>query len=112
MVVPADPALAPQPFQLDDELAAEEPKTRQAVDLLDRLDVTGKAVQVDVSPAANLSLAVRNLAGVQMTSILYCPSASLYPSTTSQYCSPGMSPCSPGARRTVGQVGGPWQTGI
>ena len=51
-----------------DELAAEEPKTRQAVDLLDRLDVTGKAVLVDVSPDANLSLAVRNLAGVQMTS--------------------------------------------
>lgn len=51
-----------------DQLAVDEPRTRQAADLLGRLDVTGKTVLVDVSPDSNLSLAVRNLTGVRMSS--------------------------------------------
>ncbi len=51
-----------------DQLAVDEPRTRQAAELLDRLDVTGKTVLVDVSPDANLSLAVRNLTGVRISS--------------------------------------------
>ena len=51
-----------------DQLAVEEPRTRHAAELLQRLDVTGKALLVDVSPDSNLSLAVRNISGVRMLS--------------------------------------------
>ena len=51
-----------------ESLALDEPKTREAAGLLDRLEVTGKAVLVDVSPDTNLSFAVRNLAGVRVSS--------------------------------------------
>jgi large subunit ribosomal protein L4 len=51
-----------------DQLAVDEPRTRQAAELLGRLDLTGKTVLVDVSPDSNLSLAVRNLTGVRMSS--------------------------------------------
>ena len=51
-----------------DELAVEKPRTRHAVELLGRLDVAGKTLLVDVSPDSNLSLAVRNIKGVLMSS--------------------------------------------
>ncbi len=51
-----------------DQLSAEEPRTRHAAELLNRLDLTGKALLVDVKPDANLSLAVRNISGIQMSS--------------------------------------------
>ena len=51
-----------------DQLAVEEPRTRHAAELLQRLDVTGKTLLVDVSPDSNLSLAVRNISGVRMLS--------------------------------------------
>lgn len=46
--------------------AVAEPKTRLAVELLDGLGVTGKALLVDVAPDANLVRAVRNLPGVRV----------------------------------------------
>ena len=51
-----------------DQLAVEEPRTRQAAELLQRLGVTGKTLFVDVKPDSNLSLAVRNISGVRMSS--------------------------------------------
>ena len=51
-----------------DELAVAEPRTRQAAELLGRLDVLGKTLLVDVHPDSNLSLAVRNITGVRMSS--------------------------------------------
>ncbi len=51
-----------------DELAVEEPRTRHAAELLERLDVVGKTLLVDVNPDSNLSLAVRNITGVRMLS--------------------------------------------
>ena len=51
-----------------DQLAVEEPRTRQAAELLQRIDVTGKTLLVDVNPDSNLSLAVRNINGVRMLS--------------------------------------------
>ncbi len=49
-----------------DRLGVDEPRTRLAVELLDRLDVASKALLVDVRPDANLALAVRNIAGVRL----------------------------------------------
>ncbi len=46
--------------------AVAEPKTRLAVELLDGLGVTGKALLVDVAPDANLVRSVRNLPGVRV----------------------------------------------
>lgn len=43
-----------------------EPKTRLAVELLDNLGVTGKALLVDADPDTNLERAVRNLPGVRL----------------------------------------------
>ncbi len=51
-----------------DALAVSEAKTRQAVDLLDRLDLDGKVLLVDVQPDQKLSLAVRNIGGVRFSS--------------------------------------------
>ena len=48
-----------------EQLAIDEPRTRLAVELLDRLDVTVKALLVDVRPDAKLLLAVRNVGDVQ-----------------------------------------------
>ena len=53
---------------LEDQLALEEPRTRHAAELLQRLDVTGKTLLVDVHPDSNLSLAVQNISGVRMSS--------------------------------------------
>ena len=51
-----------------DQLSAEEPRTRHAAELLNRLDLPGKALLVDVKLDANLSLAVRNISGIRMAS--------------------------------------------
>ena len=48
------------------EFVIDEPKTRLAVELLDRLGVTGKALLVDVSPTINLERAVSNLPDVRL----------------------------------------------
>ena len=48
-----------------DQLAVDEPRTRHAAELLDRLDVTVKALLVDVHPDSKLLLAVRNIGAVQ-----------------------------------------------
>ena len=49
-----------------DRLVVDEPRTRLAVELLDRLDVPSKALLVDVRPDANLALAVRNIGDVRL----------------------------------------------
>lgn len=49
-----------------DQLAVDEPRTRHAAELLDRLDVTVKALLVDVQPDSKLLLAVRNIGAVQL----------------------------------------------
>ena len=49
-----------------DELSLTEPRTKHAVELLAELNVTGKAVLVDVSPSENLERAARNLQGIQV----------------------------------------------
>lgn len=46
--------------------AIAEPRTRLAVELLDGLGVTGKALLVDVAPDGNLERAVSNLPGVRV----------------------------------------------
>ena len=51
-----------------EQLSVEEPRTRHGAELLQRLDVTGKSLLVDVNPDSNLSLAVRNISGVRMSS--------------------------------------------
>ena len=51
-----------------ERLALEEPRTRHAVELLGRLDLGGKTLLVDVNPDLNLSLAVRNLTEVKVSS--------------------------------------------
>ncbi len=51
-----------------DTLAVEEPRTRHATELLGRLDMVGKTLLVDVKPDSNLSLAVRNIQGIRMSS--------------------------------------------
>lgn len=51
-----------------DQLSAEEPRTRHAAELLNRLDLPGKALLVDVKLDVNLSLAVRNISGIRMSS--------------------------------------------
>jgi len=51
-----------------DQLSAEEPRTRHAAELLNRLDLPGKALLVDVKLDANLSLAVRNISGIRISS--------------------------------------------
>ena len=51
-----------------DRLAVEEPRTRHAAELLRRLDAMGKTLLVDVHPDSNLSLAVRNITGVRISS--------------------------------------------
>lgn len=48
------------------EFTIDEPKTRLAVELLDRLGVTGKALLVDVSPGNALERAVSNLPDVRL----------------------------------------------
>ena len=48
------------------EFVIDEPKTRLAAELLDRLGVTGKALLVDVSPGVNLERAVSNLPDVSL----------------------------------------------
>tara|TARA_B100001179_G_C18414214_1_gene327309 strand:- start:265 stop:522 length:258 start_codon:yes stop_codon:yes gene_type:complete len=47
-------------------LAVVEPKTRKAVELLDGLGVSGKALLIDVHPDENLLRASNNLRGVQV----------------------------------------------
>jgi len=49
-----------------DQLGVDEMRTRQAAELLERLDVAPKAVLVDVQPDAKLALAVRNITGVHL----------------------------------------------
>ncbi|MEE2636648.1 MAG: 50S ribosomal protein L4 [Acidobacteriota bacterium] len=49
-----------------DQLGVDEARTRQAAELLERLEVAHKAVLVDVQPDAKLALAVRNITGVQL----------------------------------------------
>ena len=49
-----------------EQLALEQPRTRNAVELLDQLDLGRKTLLVDVSPDVNLSLAVRNLTDVRI----------------------------------------------
>ena len=49
-----------------DSLGVDEPRTRLAVELLDRLGVASKALLVDVRPDARLVLAVRNLGDVRL----------------------------------------------
>ncbi len=49
-----------------DRLGVDEPRTRLAVELLDRLDVASKALLVDVQPDGKLALAVRNLGDVRL----------------------------------------------
>ena len=51
-----------------ERLALEEPRTRHAVELLGRLDLGGKTLLVDVNPDPSLSLAVRNLTDVKVSS--------------------------------------------
>ena len=51
-----------------DQLSAEEPRTRHATELLNRLDLSGKTLFVDVKPDANLALAVRNISGIRISS--------------------------------------------
>ena len=46
--------------------AVAEPRTRLAVELLDGLGVTGKALLIDVEPDANLERAVSNLPDVRV----------------------------------------------
>ena len=48
-----------------DELTIDEPRTRHAANLLDRLNIGVKALLVDVQPDPKLLLAVRNIGGVQ-----------------------------------------------
>jgi large subunit ribosomal protein L4 len=49
-----------------DQLSVEEPKTRQAVELLAGLDVAGSALLVDRKSGEHLKLAVRNLSKVRV----------------------------------------------
>ena len=49
-----------------EQLGVDEPRTRLAVELLDRLDVASKALLVDVRPDSNLALAVRNIGDVRL----------------------------------------------
>ena len=49
-----------------EQLGVDEPRTRQAVELLRGLDVVSKAVLVDVQPDAKLALAVRNIGDVRL----------------------------------------------
>ena len=49
-----------------DALAADEVKTKTAVELLARLGVTGKAVLVDVALDDMLALSIRNIPGVEL----------------------------------------------
>jgi large subunit ribosomal protein L4 len=49
-----------------DALAADEVKTKAAVELLARLGVTGKAVLVDVALDDKLALSIRNIPGVEL----------------------------------------------
>jgi len=51
-----------------DQLSAQEPRTRHATELLNRLDLSGKTLFVDVKPDANLALAVRNISGIRISS--------------------------------------------
>lgn len=49
-----------------EQLGVDEPRTRLAVDLLERLGVASKALLVDVRPDARLVLAVRNIGDVRL----------------------------------------------
>ncbi len=49
-----------------EQLGVDEPRTRLAVELLQRLDVASKALLVDVRPDARLALAVRNIGDVRL----------------------------------------------
>lgn len=49
-----------------EQLGVDEPRTRLAVELLQRLDVESKALLVDVRPDARLALAVRNIGDVRL----------------------------------------------
>lgn len=49
-----------------DALAAEQVKTKAAVEMLKRLGVDGKAVLIDIAPDEKLSRSVRNIPGVEM----------------------------------------------
>ena len=51
-----------------DQHSAEEPRTRHATELLNRLDLSGKTLFIDVKPDANLALAVRNISGIRISS--------------------------------------------
>ena len=58
--------LADDALVVVDELAAAEIKTKAAVELLQRLGVSGKAVLVDVAVDEKLSRSVRNIPGVAL----------------------------------------------
>lgn len=49
-----------------DRLAMDEPRTKAAAELLERLGAAGRTLLVDVRPEENLGLAVRNLPGVRV----------------------------------------------
>ena len=49
-----------------EQLGVDEPRTRLAVDLLERLGAASKALLVDVRPDARLALAVRNIGDVRL----------------------------------------------
>lgn len=49
-----------------DRLEVDEPRTRRAIELLERLGTAAKALLIDVRPDANLTLAVRNIGGVRL----------------------------------------------
>lgn len=49
-----------------DRLEVDEPRTRRAIELLERLGTASKALLIDVRPDANLALAVRNIGGVRL----------------------------------------------
>src|SRR5438093_9733131 len=49
-----------------DELRLDEKKTKQVVELLKRLGVSGKPLVLDVRPDDNFSASVRNIAGARM----------------------------------------------
>jgi large subunit ribosomal protein L4 len=51
-----------------DQLSAAEIKTKAAVEMLQRLGITGKAVLVDVAVDDKLSRSVRNIPGVSLVS--------------------------------------------
>jgi large subunit ribosomal protein L4 len=64
-----------------DELRLEEKKTKQVVELLKRLGVSGKPLVIDVRPDDNFSASVRNIAGVRMMPSGRCTARDIADST-------------------------------